>query len=345
MADQHGKSFDLTALNLTSSFVDFDFNNSGVSPLDAELIELLLHGDLEVDASSSSSALSWGAAYGDGSNDMSKVLRETQELAIANRTLRETCAEWVGAIRHSLSNLREVTVERDGLLQHITRLADGDDSLLQRIQMFHEVYAAPRNPLISDLPGGDQLAALTGSTTGVSASTLAPEIYEVPVTRLSVSPQRRLSAPYYETVFEQTLPTTSFNESHMAVQFVEAREAEQAEVMVPQQTGDRQEGRRRKRRRRHRRRMDTSTSNGQHEVPSQTMAQINQEQAQVPRVALHTPHQQAVHLNHAPNRRQLGRRRRRHNLLPSLTYSIRPSSNYLNATLIVDIFPKAAAAA
>jgi len=319
---------------------------SGISPLDAELIEHLLHGDFEVGASSSSSAFCGGAsAHNDGLSELSKGLREHEELSNANRALKETCAEWVSVITHVLSNIREVTVERDRLMQQTTRLAESDRELLQWIRLSQEVHALQHTPTIPDLEGGDQFSALMESTTEVSASTLAPEIYELPCTRLSVSPQHRLSAPYHETVFEQTWPTTSLNESHVAMQVVVAREVEHAEIMLQQPTGDRQEGRRRKRRRRQRRRMDARTSNGQHEVLFQLMAQINQEQAQVPPVAMHTQHRQSAQMNSSSNRRQLGRRRRRHNLHPSVTYSTRPSSNYVNARLIVDGFPKAAAAA
>jgi len=346
MAHQSGRNLDFTAGTSTSSSVECNPSYSTASPLHAELIERVLNGGVSENASSSSSSFSLGApAQDEGLSELSQFFHEQQELAMANRALRETCAEWISAIRQVLSQTREVTAERERLLQHVIRYAD-DDPLLQWVRMSEEGRASPHAMTISDLLSGDVFASLLEST-AVSAGTFAPEQNQVPSPRLSSAPESRPATFVHEARPSQTAPMTSFNQSPAAMEPLQAREIEQADLALLMQQGNDRQGeqpRERQRQRRRRRRRRAEAPNVQNSVPPQHMAQTNRERAQALYGATYTQHQFLNQASHPSSRRQLGRRRDRHNshlsVIRSAGLSIRHGDMF-----VADILPTAAAAA
>jgi len=325
MADQFGRITELTSP---------DSGTSGASLLRTELNEHMLHGGVEGDVSSSNLAFSQGAPVQDeGPSELRTLLSERQELLLVNQALRESCAEWGGAIRRVVSLLRGATAERNRLVQHLT--------LLQQIRMSDEVSASALSHLMQD----DSFAGLLESSTATSANSLAPELHQVAAPRMSASAQQRSEEAYFEATPLQTPPLTRINQSPIAMQLSEDPEAELAErAMVGQQNDGRQGGRRRNRRRQQRQRQ-METPNGQHQTPFQVTVQLNREQAQVPHIAPDTRRQFFARVAEQSNERQFSQQWQRHNLHPSIMNSAGTSALHRRAILVEDKFPKAAAAA
>jgi len=277
-----------------------------------------------------------------GMSEFRRVFREHQDLVRMNQALRESSAEWTSAIGHVLSLFRRATAERESLVQHLTRHANGDHVLLQWIRMLEEV----RSPTFSDLLRHDQFAGVLESTTAVSASTLAPELDEVPAPRLSVSVEHRFDESYYEAIPPQTPPLTRYSQSPVAMQqLFEGHAAHQAGLTVlRQQIDDRQGGRRRERRRRQRRRQ-MNTLNRQNRDPFQVVSQMDQEHMQLFDAAPYTQHHSPVQVSHLSDWRQFGQHQRQHNPHPSIISSAGTSLSHGRAMFVVDKLPKAAAAA
>jgi len=276
-----------------------------------------------------------------GLSEFRRVFHEHQELVRMNQALRESSAEWTSAIGHVLSLFRRATAERESLVQHLTSHANDDHVLLQWIRMSEEV----RSPTFSDLLRHDQFAGVLESTTAVSASTIAPELDEVPAPRLSVSVEHRFDASYYEAIPPQRPPLTRYSQSPVAMQLFEDHAAQQAGLTVlRQQIDDRQGGRRRERRRRQRRRQ-MNTLNRQNRDPFQVVSQMDQEHMQLFDAAPYTQHHSPVQVSHLSDWRQFGQHQRQHNPHPSIISSAGTSLSHGRAMFVVDKLPKAAAAA
>jgi len=247
----------------------------------------------------------------EGLSELREVSRNHRDLLLMNQTLRASVAEWTSEIRRVQLLLRGVRVESEHLVHQIIGQAHGE-----------HVSA----PAFFNLLQQDQFAGPLVSTARFSASTLAPELDEVPAPRLSVSVEQ-FEQQFYEAIPPQTPPVTQFNHSRISMQFSDDHEPQQAELaMLRQQNEDRQGGRRRRRRRR-RGQQQMETINGRHPVPFQLVSQITQEQVGSP-----------------SNRLQLGQHQLQHNPRPSII-SVGGSSIYVRAMFDSNRLPKAAAAA
>lgn len=236
--------------------------------------------------------------------------------------MRDTRAQLAYTIQIVLSNLTELVAERTRLIQHISELAESDDTVLHWTQT----------------SGGARAAA------HFTFSPTSPVPEEAPPSRLSAGPQRHHAAPSYQAVPPHIPPMTRLNPSPASRQLMEALEAGQAEHALPRQTsGNLQDGQRRGRQRGQQRPMEVF--NWQHQLSFELLVALNGAQVLAQHLASHTHNQFSEQVSSLSRRRQSGRLWLQHSLQSDLVNSVRPLLRRDISRLIADTLPVAASAA
>lgn len=285
------------------------------------------HGNRQRSVSSLGSGLPhWVHNQGAEFNELRTAYHEHQELASRNQALSDTCAEWARTIQDMLSNIREVTADRNMLVRRISTLANGDRALLQWMMTSEEVFATPQSTFPPTPP--------------------VPELGEVPTTHLAARSDSRhvVPNPSYRALPQQTPPMRRLNPSPITRQVSEIPQAEQADHSLPREpNGDRQEERRHERQQRQRQRIQVF--NGQRQLPFHFLTQINEAQMLAQHVIMNTQHQLPAQVSSPSNIHRLGQTWHEHSLQFGLINPVGPSLSHVSSRLAADKLPTAAAAA